>query len=174
MKTLFIIRHAKAEWRSENGSDFSRALCSKGVNEAKFIGYQLLHKNVVIDAIVFSSALRTMQTAQQIAKICGIDECNLYAEPLLYLADADNIETIVEQFADDKKNIAIVCHNPGITEFAHSLVLNKFSDSMPTCAVVAVKGNTENWSDLAKSKKELLFVLSPEEFVNNHTSDFSK
>jgi phosphohistidine phosphatase len=174
MKTLFIIRHAKAEWRSENGSDFSRALCSTGVNEVKFIGNQLLHKNVVIDAIVFSSALRTMQTAQQIANICGIEEFNMYAEPLLYLADADNIETIVTEFADDKNNMAVVCHNPGITEFAHSLVPNKFSDSMPTCAVVAVKGNTENWSDFAKSKKELLFVLSPEEFVNNHTSDFSK
>jgi phosphohistidine phosphatase len=162
MKTLFIIRHAKAEWRSENGTDFSRTLCSGGINEAKNISHQLLHKNVVIDAIVFSSALRTMQTAKQIANICCIDECNLYAEPLLYLADADIIETIVEQFADDKKNIAIVCHNPGITDFVHTLVPHAFSDSMPTCAVVAVKIDTEKWSNLGVAKKDLLFVCSPE------------
>lgn len=174
MKTLFIIRHAKAEWRSENGSDFSRTLCSEGVYEAKNIGLQLLRKNVVVDAIVFSSALRTMQTAQQIANTFGKDGVNLCAEPLLYQADAECIETIIAQFADDKNNIAIVCHNPGVTEFAHSLVSNKFSDAMPTCAVVAVKSDAKSWSEFTAGKKELLFACSPEEFVNNHTSDFSK
>ena len=174
MKTLIIIRHAKAEWSSPNSSDFSRALCSEGTKEAKYISQQLLHKNVLIDAIVFSNALRTMQTAQLISIACNIAEQDLYAEPLLYQADADKIESIVKQFPDDKNNIAIVSHNPGITDFANSLVSHVYAHSMPTCAVIAVKSNSENWTSFTTAKKELMFVLSPVDSSQNHFSNFSK
>lgn len=162
MKTLFIIRHANAESASIDGSDFSRALCAVGIKEAKNIGLQLIQKNIAVDAIVYSAALRTMQTAQQLAAICCVEEGNLFAEPLLYLADSNKIESVVSQFTDDKNNVAVVCHNPGITDFVHSLVPHKFSGSMSTCMVVAVRSDAKSWSDFTTSKKELLFVLSPE------------
>jgi phosphohistidine phosphatase len=161
MKTLFIIRHANAEWKSSDKMDFSRALNPLGIKEAKAIAQQLINKNFFVDAIIYSSALRTLQTAEIIANAFGVFENRRIAEPSLYLANSDKIEELVSQFPDELNCIAIIAHNPGVTDFANTLITHAFMYSMPTCAVVAVRSNAENWSAFSTGKKELLFALSP-------------
>ena len=161
MKTLLIIRHGDTEWKSTDGMDFSRALNPLGIKEAEDISQQLLDNKFVVDYIIYSTALRTLQTAEIIANACSISENNRMAEPSLYLANSEKIEELVSHFPDAFNTIAILAHNPGVTDYSNTLASHTFMYSMPTCAVVAVSSNVNNWVDFSTDKKELLFALSP-------------
>ena len=69
------------------------------------------------------------------------------AKPSLYLAHSNTIENLVFQLPDEINTIAVVAHNPGVTDYANTLVTHPFMNSMPTGAVIAVKCNSDNWAD---------------------------
>jgi phosphohistidine phosphatase len=56
--------------------------------------------------------------------------------------------------------IAVIAHNPGITDFANSLTQTKVDD-MPTCAVYAIRINTNSWKNFGEAKKEFWFFEYP-------------
>ena len=63
---------------------------------------------------------------------------------------------------DDRfDSVAIIAHNPGITNFATQLAPDAELNNMPTCAVFAVKADVERWSAFGKAKREFLFFDYP-------------
>lgn len=161
MKTILLIRHAKAEWSGKDGSDFSRALSNAGIQEAVSISAQLMNKQYQLDVIVCSAALRTIQTANIIGKALSIPDVNIIYSDILYQADENTIEQVVQSLHDENNNIAVIAHNPGITDYVNRLIPNTQIDFMPTCGVFAVQSNCTKWSDFSASDKTLLFVSFP-------------
>jgi phosphohistidine phosphatase len=161
MKTILLIRHAKAEWSGKDGTDFCRALSDSGIHEATSISGQLINKKCQLDAIVCSSSLRTIQTANIIGKELGIPPANMIYPDKLYHADANTIEQVVQSLSDENNSIALIAHNPGITDYVNVLMPGTNIDFMPTCGVFAVQSNCVNWKDFPASEKTLLFVCFP-------------
>jgi phosphohistidine phosphatase len=68
---------------------------------------------------------------------------------------------VVGQLDDNDSTVALFSHNPGITAFVNLLTDTIRVDNMPTCAVFAVKGDTDHWRDFFSAKRELLFFDYP-------------
>ena len=159
MKTLVIIRHAKAE-QIFSLNDFERSLNDRGKADAPVMAKRL-HKKLKIDAIVSSPAKRTKKTAEFFADANGIDEKDIIYLSALYQAPSSVFFEVLEALDDRFDSVAIIAHNPGITNFATQLAPDAELNNMPTCAVFAVKADVERWSAFGKAKREFLFFDYP-------------
>ena len=159
MKTLLIIRHAKAE-SSFTLNDFERPLNERGKKDAPVMAQRLLEKKITIDAFVSSPAKRAKKTAELFCETYGGHDDDITFISALYHAPAETFYEVIKNLEEPLNTVAIFAHNPGITYFVRNLTAVQI-DNMPTCAVFAVKVNIDNWKDFAKAKKEFLFFDYP-------------
>ena len=160
MKTLLIIRHAKAETVFAI-NDFERPLNERGRRDAPVMAKRVLDKNIPIDAFVSSPAKRAKKTAQFFCEVYGRDEKDLDLISALYHAPSSVFFEVIEKLDDHINTVALFAHNPGITDFVNDLSTPVQIDNMPTCGVFAVKADCKHWTDFAKAKKEFLFFDYP-------------
>ena len=159
-KTLLLVRHAKSSWDDITLPDFDRPLNKRGKKDAPKMAKRLKDKKIDIDAFISSPAKRAKKTAEFFIEEFDRDEKEIILAPALYHAAIDDFyQTIYD--ADDKfKSIALFSHNPGITTFANEIVKDKI-DNMPTCSVLAVEIDINNWSEFKDATKEFWFFDYP-------------
>ena len=63
-KTLYLIRHLKANFSFEGSKDFERELNPQGVNDSLLVAKKQQDEKVVWDLIIYSHAFRSINTAQ--------------------------------------------------------------------------------------------------------------
>jgi phosphohistidine phosphatase len=163
VKTLIIIRHAKAE-SAITLNDFERSLAARGMQDAPVMARKLIEKNITIDAFISSPAIRAKQTAALFCTTYGLNVQDIVFDNTLYNAKPQTIAAVIKTTADEYNCIALVAHNPGVTYFATELVKDVNIDNMPTCAVFAVKIYCQHWKDFVSAKKEFLFFDYPKNF----------
>jgi phosphohistidine phosphatase len=59
------------------------------------------------------------------------------------------------------QTLFMVAHNPGITQYAHELVIHLPIVDLPTCGMVGISFEAESWSEFATARHQLLFVDYP-------------
>ena len=160
MKSLLIIRHAKSSWDNIGESDFDRPLNDRGKEDAPKMAKRLIERHVSIDAFISSSAKRARKTAALFIKEFDGDKEQLILTPELYLAGPDAFYEAIAKAPAAANTIAVFAHNPGITEFANELTDVRIDD-MPTCAIFAVKAETNNWSEFKDAEKQYWFFDYP-------------
>jgi phosphohistidine phosphatase len=131
MRRLILLRHAKAESVSASGGDIDRALTPRGWRDAALIGRVLAEAGFSPDLILTSPAKRAAETCRTVAECfpaAGVDEARA-----LYLASAEQIALLAERSGETAASLMIVGHNPGLHEFAASLV---HTHSAPAAALV--------------------------------------
>jgi phosphohistidine phosphatase len=158
VKTLLIIRHAKAE-SSFTLNDFERPLNERGKKDAPVMAQRLLDKKIAIDAFVSSPAKRAKKTAELFYEMYKAHD-DIILISALYHAPAEIFHQVIKELDDTLTTVAIFAHNPGITYFVNQLGAVRI-DNMPTCAVFAVNVNCNSWKDFAKAKKDFLFFDYP-------------
>ena len=162
-----MIRHAKSSWANPLQSDFERPLNQRGKTEALDMGVALKNNKIFPDLIVSSTAKRTRQTAKRIAKELGYDYDSIKWEEKLYHCIPSVFEEVIYEVADDIKTVFIIAHNPGITEFVNQQSQDFCIDNMPTCGVVGIHFNSEEWSNFdIETRKVFLFEYPGK---NDHT-----
>jgi phosphohistidine phosphatase len=160
MKTLLLLRHAKAEKEIFGQADFDRSLSKRGLRDAQHLGDKLLHLQKNIDLIVSSPALRTAQTAQIIAE--GLQYPSAIEwDKKLYHASAKGIQDVILETDSTINTLLLVGHNNGISELAFDYFAG-LSDYLPTCGLLALQIDTDNWQDIPQSEKRYLFTVFPE------------
>ena len=160
MKTLLLIRHAKSSWGDASISDFDRPLNERGKHDALIIAQRIMDKGIRIDALISSPAKRAKKTAGLMMKKLVEDEKKLIQISALYEAPESNFFDVIETLDDKFDSVAIVAHNPGITNFINALNCHPIVN-MPTCAVYAIRIKGDKWIDFKKSQKEFLFFDFP-------------
>jgi len=157
-KTVYLLRHAKADWDLAAAKDIDRNILPEGINRTKQIAQYLKENNVKIDMVISSPAARAIQTANIIIEELNLPE--IIIENRLYPCEGDGIfNTLIEQ-NDNINNILIVGHNPGITYFAREYMYSDI-DNIPTSGAVSCKYFTKSWSEFIMVDKKLKFVISP-------------
>lgn len=159
MKRIYIVRHAKSDW-SFDVDDFDRPLNDRGKRDAPMMAARLKQRNVQLDALLSSTAVRAWRTAQFFAQVYDREEKAILGIPALYHASADTIFNIIEGVSDQYQSIAIFTHNNGVTDFANSLGIVRI-DNMPTCSVLGFAVNMHEWKDIRTAEKMLLFFDYP-------------
>ncbi len=161
MKTLILMRHAKAENGGFDTRDFDRKLSDKGKNDAD-IAAKVLKKHVPkIDLIVSSSAKRTLKTAKITAQNFGIEKNEIEATEYLYESDNEPYIHIIRNFNDKKdKTVLIVGHNPTIGAMASILSGYQVSEFKPgSFAVFQITDDT--WKLFKLAETPMLFQFTP-------------
>ena len=160
MKQLLVIRHAKSSWDDITMGDFDRPLNERGEKDAHILAKRMVEKAVKIDAIISSTANRAISTAGSFAKEYGIKKQSIITFDKLYHAPLDIFYEVIEDISDKFDTVAIVAHNPGITEFVNELTDIKIDD-MDTCGIYAIQIPIKHWRDFEDSDKNFWFFDSP-------------
>lgn len=160
MKILYLMRHAKSSWNFDGLSDQERPLNNRGRTDAPQMGQALAERNIRLDALVSSPAVRALSTAALVAKELNYPPERIEVIDQIYEADLDRLAEVVQELPDTAESVLLVGHNPTISDTA-----NHFSPSpvpeMVTAAIVCLHFQTDSWADASRHNAELYFVDSP-------------
>ncbi len=145
MKTLYLIRHAHARSPRNAQNDFSRDLSPRGEDEAQACGKVLAGGSPLPSLIVCSPAIRTLRTARILAGILMLPDAAVITESTLYLASPHDLMETISSLPDPVPCVALVGHNPGISELARELS-NQNQQDLPTAGILGVSFKTDSWS----------------------------
>lgn len=157
-KLLYLLRHAKAESADPKLSDEDRALTEKGVNDAHKLAAKLHKKELNFDLIITSPAIRTISTAQIIAKTLDHRQHHLEVEKKLYQASPDDFLNLVIGLHKKAAKVLLVGHNPGLEEFTQ--ILSGERVVMQTCALIQFSFDLKHWKDFEDIKKAHMKIIN--------------
>jgi phosphohistidine phosphatase len=133
-KTLTLIRHAEAVWNHRDG-DHQRPLSQQGFDYASCLAHELKRCSVVFDQIHCSDACRTEQTMTLLNQQLNCPQDHVFIRDDLYCASARTLMEIIQQLDNHVHHVAIVAHNPGLTECCGELVGHNVATFAPAAAV---------------------------------------
>ena len=107
MKTLLILRHAKAVPKDPSISDHDRPLDKVGEDDALHLGKLIKEKDIIPSSIISSTALRAKTTAEFVAKGCNY-KGDIAVDQSLYEAKPKDYLAILEKLSDRYSNVLIV------------------------------------------------------------------
>jgi len=160
MKTLVIVRHAKAEIIKKGQSDIDRKLTFKGKRDAAKVAKKLKKTAIVPDLFISSQAKRAMQTARIFAEKFDVKKKEIVINELLYSdIDLEALKTLLDTNAKDKSVVSIYGHNPTFQLLVSQLV-NEFNEELNTSATVVIEFEVENWTDIIEKTGKLLHFIA--------------
>jgi len=160
MKTLYLVRHAKASWEEPGVSDADRPLIPKGIKKTQLIVEFLLKRETSVDLIISSPAVRAYETAKIVAAGLNYPMNKIKIDRKIYDGYYDRILDIIYETSNEIDSVMIFGHNPTITNLAN-LFLHPGIESMPTSCIVCLSFNTDKWEDIPAQEAIREFVVSP-------------
>jgi len=159
MKTLYIMRHGKAE-EGQDKADYKRKLISKGFKRTQKIAHLLKDRKRSFDIILCSNANRTIETAELLADIFAFPKEKIQKEKEFYLATVNVMLDSFYTLDNSVSKVLFVGHNPGVSELVTSLS-GQMVDWMPTSALIAIDIDTDKWEEISNAPVKIAFSLSP-------------
>jgi phosphohistidine phosphatase len=147
VKRLTLMRHANAQWKDPQISDFDRPLNRRGTSEAEAMSRRLIELKLIPLLLLTSSARRARQTADIVARELGVPPRKTRTDESLYLAPAEDILRVIKTTGPRIPHLMIVGHNPGITEVANLLAPTSHVD-LGTAALCSLTFDTRSWADV--------------------------
>lgn len=174
MKTLYLLRHAKAVPGEPSLEDFDRELAPRGHSDAARLGVWLEENEMHPAHVLCSPARRTVETLQDVSQ--GLKPQPEAQFPhTLYLASPNLILAELRKVTAKSESLMVIGHNPGLESLALHLVKQPKSDKakeraramaegFPTCALGVFEFDIEKWKDLAAGEGELTHYIRPKDF----------
>jgi phosphohistidine phosphatase len=161
MKTLFVLRHGKAERDSDSGRDFDRPLAERGWRDAEAVGREMRARRLDPEAVLASPAKRAVETV--VAWGRGYGPLGTSYEPGIYEASADRLLNIVKGVDDSIERLLIVGHNPGFEDLIVRVAADATGGGLPTAAMAAIEFPVEHWNDVGKRNGRIVALIVPRE-----------
>jgi phosphohistidine phosphatase len=172
MKTLLLLRHAKAERESLTGEDFDRPLAARGRLDAARLGVWLVESGFKPELIIESPSLRTTETVKLVAEQLH-GRVKIEDDDTLYLGSAAKLLTCIHRLSDAIDIAMVVAHNPGMEELAQELArrgsraaLDRMLEKFPTSALAIFAVDVTHWSDVARKTSSLTDFYTPHDHNN--------
>lgn len=160
MKTLYLMRHAKSSWSFDDLTDKERPLNDRGRDDAPAMGQALAKRDIQLNLLVASPAVRALSTAALVAHELAYPADKIEVVESIYEASVPDLLAVVRQLPDAADSVLLVGHNPTITEFANLLSPSTIPD-MPTAAIVCLKFSCARWSEIDQANAEYYFYDYP-------------
>ncbi|TWR29094.1 hypothetical protein FPZ43_12605 [Mucilaginibacter pallidiroseus] len=156
MKQLMLIRHANALHQYVKG-DFERQLSPKGINEAIEMADRVKEAGIKPQLIVTSEAARAESTAQIFAERLGLPAPT--TNGVIYAGDQNDLLKIINELPAKKDCIALVGHNPDISNLLY-LLTGDLKD-VPTATVVLISFEFDDWQLISGGTGTIKWYGSP-------------
>jgi phosphohistidine phosphatase len=147
VRTLILLRHAKAADPDDYATDIERPLTARGHRDAAAAGAWLKEHDLRPDAVLCSTAVRTRQTLEAL----GV-EAPVVFEHRIYTGPALDTLELIRQTDPTVETLLLVGHNPTISDLSHELAPNASLDSSGlSTSGVAVHRFEGVWSTLTEA-----------------------
>jgi len=158
MKTLYLVRHAKASWE-DNVHDWERPLTQEGVERAEKVSRLLKAKKIKPDLILSSYAFRALNTAVIFGLQLRYPVNNIEISQHIYEKRAIDILDMLRKQDDKLNNIMIFGHDPAITEL-YNMLTRKILLKISTSSAACIEFPVNKWKDLGSHAGKPTFVES--------------
>ena len=163
-KTLFIVRHAIAKPTEAGEKDIDRELAAEGLQRSSRLGAYIYKMNSDISAIVCSSAIRAIQTAEQISDQISYDISKITIDPELYEASVRIIFNRILEFDNDWNEAMVIGHNPVLSYFVEYLTGHHF-DGMAAGSLVKISCGVDDWALVTNENSSFEYYVSPDDYA---------
>ncbi len=167
MKTLALLRHAKADRGGRGLGDFDRPLAPRGIEAAPRIGRAMRGLGLSPDLILCSQARRARETWDLVAPELGCEPQVQIRRGLYLAAPQVLLDTVRSIEAADL--VLMIGHNPGLEWLAAALrgpgsdpgAVRTLSEKYPTAALAVLTFEIALWRDVERGKGRLTHFLRP-------------
>ena len=169
MKTLYLLRHAKAAEGELRGSDVLRPLAKRGIKASADMAAYLRESGVKVDQVFCSTAMRTRETYDLVAP--GLNGAPVAYRERLYLIGMSDLLDFIQTLPDTSDSVMLIGHNPAfhttavaLTKAAERGQANAFlslKEKFPTCALCAIAFDIEHWAHVKRDSGVLGTFVVP-------------
>jgi phosphohistidine phosphatase len=160
MKTLLLLRHAKSSWKDSAVADHDRPLNGRGRRAAELVRRFLKKQKLRPDFVLSSSSVRTRETVEIIFEEAQ-PAPDIRYDDALYLASSAKLLEIISALEEDRDQVLMVGHNPGIEELFFRLTGS--DERFPTATLANIALVIEKWSDAGKGRGKVEWLVTPKE-----------
>ncbi len=160
MKTLILMRHAKALKESDDSTDHNRQLSDKGKEDAKLMSDSLKREKFLPELIVSSTSKRTQKTAKIVLEDLNLKPNSLLLESDLYEATTSDILHVIRLLPDEINTVMLVGHNPSFTGMI-GLLSQTFIENLPTSGIAVIQFNIPTWKLTQNKSGKLVWFMHP-------------
>jgi phosphohistidine phosphatase len=166
MRRLLLLRHAKSDW-PDGYDDALRPLADRGRRDAPEMGKAMVRAGLIPDLALISTAVRTRQTWDLVAKQFGKQIASQEVNGLYGASDKTILE-FVRTVPDEVQTLLCVGHNPGMERLARSFVksgdpdaIRRIEKKYPTCGLAVIELPTNHWKQAEPPAGRLEMFLTP-------------
>ena len=168
MKTLALLRHAKADRGGPGLEDFDRALAPRGIEAAPRIGRAMRALGLSPDLVLCSQARRARETWDLVAPELDCDPA-VQIRRGLYLAAPATLLDSLRSVEAAVGTLLLIGHNPGLEWLAATLcgpgsepgAARALSGKYPTAALAVLTFEIAYWRDVDRGMGRLTHFLQP-------------
>ncbi len=170
MKTLYLLRHAKSDWRDTSLKDIDRPLNPRGRRASENIGHHLNTRGWKVDLVLCSTAVRAEQTWRGIAALIA-EIPQFRSSCSLYQASSTRLLRELQAVSGAVDRVMLIGHNPEIAETASRLIgagsesesVRKLERKYPTGGLAVFSVEIGRWSELVWHSAKLLDFVRPKD-----------
>lgn len=159
MKSLWILRHAKAERVGPEPGDAPRPLAKRGERDAKRLGGWMIRWGRGVDRVLASPARRAAETAACLAAVGAVPAPVTWA--CLYGGSRAEVLAALAGLPDEVETALVVGHNPDLEELAGVLLGASGRLSLPTAGLVMLDLSIQRWADVRGGLGVLTGLVTP-------------
>ncbi len=164
-RRIVLLRHAKADWGQE--TDHERPLAERGRKDAPVAGRRLARSGIHFDLALCSTAARTRETWKLAVHELAERPRTVYEERI-YEASPGELVALLNEVAEDVRDVLVIGHNPGMHGLAEVLTGESEGDTLtrmnrtgyPTSAF-AVLTFTGSWKSVEPGTARLVDFWTP-------------
>lgn len=164
-RRIVLLRHAKADWGQE--TDHERPLAERGRKDAPVAGRRLAQSGIHFDLALCSTAARTRETWKLAVHELAERPRTVYEERI-YEASPGELVALLNEVAEDVRDVLVIGHNPGMHGLAEVLAGESEGDALtrmnrtgyPTSAF-AVLTFTGSWKSVEPGAARLVDFWTP-------------
>ena len=162
-----LLRHGKSDWDGGAADDFTRPLAKRGHAAAKRMGAWMRQHRIMPDYVISSPAVRARETAVIVGETLLGDAARVAYEDRLYLADVDDLLSVVGECPQRAQYVMLIGHNPGLEDFliylcGEDVPVSANGKLLPTAALAQI-GLSRGWRDLKRHTGHLIAITRPKE-----------
>lgn len=166
-KTVYILRHAKAETGSATQDDHDRGLIQQGLDACLVIGKYMADQAINPDLVLCSTAKRAKITWSLVREASKNTSKQEFTD-MLYLASANEVVKQLMCLPESITSVLVVGHNPGLHQLSLNLakkaddaMLDRLMMKFPTCAMATIDLGETSWEEMARSSGSLKAFVTP-------------
>jgi phosphohistidine phosphatase len=158
MKSIFLLRHAKASKNPKYHSDFIRPLSARGLQQLTDLSKLLLEKAIQFDYAITSPAFRALNTGVILYQNLNWDLNHLLVEPGLYYSDSAYLLKLLHNLPDEYNHVLLIGHNPQLNDLAAAL-LPSDPFELRTANMIQIEMDTTSWKKMKLQSGKTIDIL---------------